>query len=101
MSRSVSGDEFVVKATATFDSSYLTGGESFSASTLGLSYITSVVVNDSKGYTYDTVVASGGATCKLLAYWDDGNATSDGALVQVTSTTDMSAVAPKITVYGK
>jgi len=99
--RKSSGNQFKMTATATFDSSYATGGEQFSAATLGLAYIEDVVVNDSKGYTFDPVIATGGLTCKLLAYWDDGNATSDGALVQVTSTTDMSAVAPTITVYGK
>lgn len=101
MTRAKSGDEFKVRATATFDSSYATGGEQFTAAALGLAYITEVAVSKSLGYTYDAVIATGGATCKLLAYWDDGNAASDGALVQVTSATDMSAVAPTITVYGK
>lgn len=102
VSRHKTADQFKINATATFDSSYATGGEAFSASTLGLAYIEDVVVNDSKGYTFDPTVAAGGATCTIKAYYVDyTNTTTDGALIEVASTEDLSSVAPIITVYGK
>lgn len=90
------GDQFKVNATLTFDSSYPTGGESIDASLLGLTIIEDGLVSDSKGYAYDFVPASGGATANVLVY-----TSASGALAQVANATNLSTLAPKIVVYGK
>jgi len=83
------------QATATFDSSYATGGEALAAADLGFSRIISVQVNPSAGYVFEWVASTG----KIKAYWVD--TTVDGAaMAEVTATTDLSAVAPTIEVLG-
>lgn len=62
------GSQFAIPFTATFDSSYLTGGETLTAALFGLDRFENIVAEDSEGYTYDLDVATGGATATLKAY---------------------------------
>lgn len=62
------GTRFGVPFTLTFDTSYATGGETITAADFGLAYFQEITIEDSQGYTFDAVVATGGATAKILAY---------------------------------
>lgn len=95
------GSQFMIPATVTFDSSYLTGGETLTAATFGLDRFENIVVTDSEGYTYDTDIATGGATALLKAYYADYSTSTDGALIEVANTVDLSAVSVNIMVYGR
>jgi hypothetical protein len=85
----VVGDEREVRGTVAFDASYPTGGEAFSKSAIGLpATIADIRFDPSAGYVpvYDY------ANDKVLVYWGDNNNASDGPLVEVASTTDLSAL---------
>lgn len=59
-------------ATITFDTSYVTGGESLSASSLGLSRITRVLVNQVDGYTCEIVYPTVEPSSVLFKMWEGG-----------------------------
>ena len=89
----VFGDRRVTQTDVVFDSSYPTGGESLTASDLGLTYvdfaIAKVKVNGTGSVvnvTYDI------ANKKLIAYT---------AAAEVADTTDISAVTATVTAFGK
>lgn len=64
-----SGNQFIISGKVAFDSSYPTGGESFSAASIGLAYIDSIEVNSvDSGYLIDPSLTAGGTTCTLKAY---------------------------------
>ena len=86
-----------VTATVTFDSSYATGGEAISASSLGLDRLDFIWAVTQDGY----VPSWNGSTTapKVKLYWVD--TTTDGAaLAEVPSTTDVSAVVVRIFAFG-
>ena len=62
------GSQKKVSGTMNFDSSYAGGGESLTAMMLGLGIIEEVVFQQSKGYNFDTVIATGGATARIKVY---------------------------------
>lgn len=70
--RESAGSQFKVRGTLTFDNSYLTGGESLSAALLGLDRIEEVDFEDSMGYTFDGIIAAGGASALVKAYYTAG-----------------------------
>lgn len=80
----------------TFDSSYPTGGESLTAAQLGLNKVTVVIPLTASGYVgeYDLT------NSKLKAFYGDNNNASDGPLVEVANTTDLSAVTMNLVVIG-
>lgn len=72
-----------------FDSSYPTGGESLTASDLGFAGTVDLLLAEPQsGYVfeYDRV------NSKLLAYYGDNNNASDGPLIEVPNTTNLSTV---------
>ena len=93
----VPGNRKFVTATVTFDSSYATGGEAISLTSLGLNRLDFLWAVTSDGY----VPSWNGSTTapKVKLYWVD--TTTDGAaLAEVPSTTDVSAVVVRIFAFG-
>lgn len=80
----------------TFDSSYPTGGEALTAAQLGLNKVVHVAPAPASGYVgeYDLT------NSKLKAYYGDNNNASDGPLIEVPNTTDLSAVVMYLVVIG-
>lgn len=87
----VVGTEREVRGTVAFDASYPTGGESLSglAAACGLSLVNDVKFFPHEGFVFEW----DSANAKVLAYYGDNDNASDGALVQVPNTTDISAQA--------
>lgn len=81
------GYEAVVKS-FDFDSSYPTGGESLTASDLGLGSVVFVLAEPKAGYVF----AYDYTNQKLLAYRGDNDAGADGPLVEVANGVNLSAV---------
>jgi hypothetical protein len=73
--------------TIAFDSSYPTGGEALDIGSAS-EVILHVQAGPKSGYVFEFDYANQ----KLLAYYADNNNASDGALIQVPDTTDLSAV---------
>ena len=73
--------------TLAFDSSYPTGGESFTASDVGMDFFHLVECNSDDGYVFKWDKAN----AKILAYYADYDAGADGALIQAANTLDLSA----------
>jgi hypothetical protein len=93
----VPGNRKFVTATVTFDSSYATGGEAISLTSLGLNRLDFIWAVTQDGY----VPAWDGSTTapKVKLFWVD--TTTDGAaLAEVPSTTDVSAVVVRIFAFG-
>jgi hypothetical protein len=93
----VPGNRKFVTANVTFDSSYATGGEAISVSSLGLTRLDFMWVSPSDGYIaqWDGSLTSP----KVELFWVD--TTVDGAaLAEVASTTDVSAVTVKVFAFG-
>jgi hypothetical protein len=93
----VPGNRKFVTATVTFDSSYVTGGEAITASSLGLDRLDFIWAVTQDGY----VPSWNGSTTapKIKLYWVD--TTTDGAaLAEVASTTDVSTVVARIFAFG-
>lgn len=93
----VPGNRKFVTATVTFDSSYATGGEAISLTSLGLNRLDFIWAVTQDGY----VPAWDGSTTapKIKLFWVD--TTTDGAaLAEVPSTTDVSAVVVRIFAFG-
>ena len=90
----------ITSGTLTFDDSYPTGGEAITAANVGLNRaIDRIIIESAAGYVfkYDK------ANKKVLAYYADYDASSDGALIQVANTTDLSAsaIAPGYIAVGQ
>lgn len=90
------GGLLVVVKDVTFDSSYVTGGESLTASMLGFTTVKSVVAPAAGGYVFEYDYVNS----KLLAYYADYDAGADGALIQVAGAVDLSAVVTRILAVG-
>jgi hypothetical protein len=94
------GDRWQTVSTATFDSSYLTDGESLTKAQLGFASTTDPEFNVTAQPTAGYVAEYDHTNSKLLLYWVD--TTVDGAaLAQVASTTDVSAVVVRVVATGK
>jgi hypothetical protein len=91
----VPGNRKLVTATITFDSSYVTGGEPLVLADLGLSRVDFITVSSGQGYhgAWDGSLTAP----KILAY---RQTSATGALVEVPSTTDLSAINFKVLVLG-
>lgn len=93
------GDEYETYKTVAFDSSYPTGGEPLTAADLGFSVAPRDVRIEPKGgyvFEYDRT------NSKVLAYYGDNNNASDGPLIEVPNTTDLSAITGvKVIARGK
>lgn len=93
------GDEYETYKTIAFDSSYPTGGESLTATDLGFAAMPRDVRVEPKGgyvFEYDRTNST------VLVYYGDNNNASDGALIQVPDTTDLSAITGvKVIARGK
>lgn len=88
-----------VRGTVTFDSSYATGGESFTAADLGLTQITDFTCE--LGATgYAGVWDRSKTAPKLMAFYGDNNNASDGPLIEVPSTTNLSTVVCRFAAQG-
>lgn len=81
------GRKTEIKGTLAFDSSYPTGGETLIKSQVGLQTIDRMNIQ-AAGYVcqYDS------ANNKVLVYYGDNNNASDGPLIEVPNTTDLSAL---------
>ena len=93
----VPGNRKFVTATVTFDSSYATGGEAISLTSLGLNRLDFLWAVTSDGY----VPAWDGSTTnpKIELFWVD--TTTDGAaLAEVPSTTNVATVVARIFAFG-
>lgn len=84
-------DAFVTINKVDFDSSYPTNGETLTSADLGFSDVANnltVLCFPKAGY----VAEYDGANAKIKVYWGDNNNASDGPLVEVANTTDISAI---------
>ena len=77
----------IMYGTFDFDSSYPTGGEAMDLSN-EFKEVLWVLMTPNSGYVFQYDKAAK----KILAYWYDYDATADGAAVEVTAATNMSAV---------
>ena len=85
--RGVNGNKRWVRGTITFSSSYSTGGDTgLTPAALGMDSIENMDINNAADYSLEYVYATG----LVLAFWGDYSNGSDGAFVQVTSTTNLS-----------
>lgn len=91
----VDGKRRQVTGTVTFDNSYLTGGETFTARDFGLDLIEHVSVESRAGYL---ISWNGSVSAPTLLAHQQSAAT--GALTQVPNATDLSAVSVDIMVIG-
>lgn len=80
------GNQTKVPVTATFSSTYATGGETITAAALGLSVIQDVALEDSGGYSYDAILASDGSSFKLKA-WKGASGTISAPTASYTTRT--------------
>ena len=62
------GNQYKISGTATFDASYATGGETLTAAQLGLTEISGVIMEDSLGYTFDTIRNTSGSQALIRVY---------------------------------
>lgn len=94
------GARRVALVTATFDSSYATGGEAFDPASYGIVGTPFMVLAEPRPGTADTyVVRYDSANKKLMAFWVD--TTVDGAaLAEVASTTNLSALVVDVLVVA-
>lgn len=92
------GTQRMVVADVTMDSSYATNGESVTAASFGLSRLDRLVCYPASGY----IPQWNGSTSapKIKVYYGDNNNASDGPLIEVPNTTDLSAITFSVEAYG-
>lgn len=100
----VDGTQKLVQCLVTFDSSYLTGGELFPPSLLGMYAFTSVNV-EAAGLdaTHAFVFAWNGlqgALSTIKAFWGDNANGASAQFIEVTPTTNLAAAVCSVTVRG-
>jgi hypothetical protein len=94
----VFGTQKVWQGTVGFDDSYPTGGEVFTPAGVGFVAFDRVDVAPKNGYVFQFDYTNN----KILAYYGDYSESSDGPLVQVANTADLSGVTGvELTVYGR
>lgn len=97
------GNRRVVTGQVTFDASYPTGGESLPLSALGLAALENLsITNVAAASTTTQVIAwdKSKTAPLLLAFYGDNNNASDGNLIQVPDTTDLSATVARFEATG-
>lgn len=99
--RGKNATQFSIPFTLTFDDSYPTGGETITAVNFGLDRFENISISQSKGYTFDAIIAAGGATALIKAYYAEYSTSTDGVLIDVANETDLSAVSVTGVAYGK
>lgn len=86
-------------STVTFDSSYVTGGEPITPAMFGLSRIVAVYAfATATGYVPVWNRSTSAPT--LMAFYGDNNNASDGPLIEVPNTTNLSTVIADVIVIG-
>lgn len=95
------GQIVTVDGTITFDSSYLTGGEAFAPSSIGLSSILNLQLTVSVPLTATELVtpAYDSANDAIQLFWTGGALSSE--LDEITSATDVSAVVLNFVAKGR
>lgn len=91
----INGKRRQVTGTVTFDNSYVTGGEPFTARDFGLDLIEHVSVEARNGYVISWNSSASAPT--LLAHQQSA---ATGALTQVPNATDLSTLSVDIMVIG-
>ena len=93
------GDEYETKKTIAFDSSYVTGGMSLTASDLGLSgQVRDVRIDPKAGYVFEYDYTNS----KVIVYYGDNNNVADGPLIEVPAATNLSTVTGvRVTARGR
>ena len=86
--QTIMGIKQVVVFDVDFDDSYPTNGETVTASSIGLRNIDLLMASPTAGYVFEYDYSNS----KLKAYYADYDAASDGALIEVANTTDLSGV---------
>ena len=86
----------VLFGTITFDSSYPTGGESVTFPGITTGEIGIVLIQNKGGYSFSFDKTNS----KVLAYYDELSAGTDGVQIQVASSVDLSAVTADFAVFG-
>lgn len=95
--RTVYGNRRVVIADVTFDSSYLTGGESLTPSDLGLTAVDRIDAGVSTG---GYVIVYDHTNSKLMAFQGDNTNAAAAPLIQVPNATNLSAVSVRVDAIG-
>lgn len=97
------GRQRLVRGTITFDSSYPTGGEAVAVASLGLTALTRLDVFPGLGSSttgYVPVWDGSTSSPKVLALMGDNNNASDGPLIEVANTTNLSAFSFRFEAHG-
>ena len=94
------GTQRVRKGTVTFDSSYATGGETFTPADLGLAFLTDLQVEVDATAGYVPVWNRSTTAPKLMAFYGDNNNAADGPLIEVPNATNIATAAARFTAYG-
>ncbi len=93
----VPGNRKFVTADVTFDSSYATGGEAISVSSLGLTRLDFMWVSPDDG---SLPQSDGSLTSPKIKLFGVDTTVDGAALAEVASTTDVSSVAVKVFAFG-
>lgn len=96
--RQLVGNKRQVAGTVTFDSSYATGGETFTAADLGLSSITDVSIEDASGYNIFWNRSTTAPTLQVFQGDNTNVAAAPG--IQVPNATNLSTLTTRIKVTG-
>lgn len=97
------GNSFIVTADAAFSGTYTTGGESFTAASIGLTAITDVYVHPAEDGSANAYVARwNGSTSapKIKLFIGDNNNASDGPLIENPNATSLTGVASRVLIFG-
>lgn len=97
--RQLVGNKRQVSGTVTFDSSYPTNGESFTAADLGLTAITNFEAQPST-VGYVAVWDRSTSAPKLMAFYGDNNNASDGPLIEVPNATSLTTSVHRFVATG-
>ena len=96
----VPGNRKFVTANVTFDSSYATGGEAISASSLGLTRLDFMWVSPSDGYVAQWDGSLTTPKIKLFGTNKDVVGVTTGPLTEVASAVDVSSVVVQVFAFG-
>ena len=95
--RGVVGDLRYADLSLAWDSSYPTGGESFTPADAGMDTFHVVSAHQKSGYTFEMDYTNN----KILAYYYDYNGSADAVAIQVANAVDLSGVtSQKVFVIG-
>jgi hypothetical protein len=102
LKRIASGNQVTIIADAAFDSAYVTGGEPFTAISLGLSRIDRVRVDGQKsGYLFDGPISTDTLSARLMVYAGTGGGTAAAqTFTGATPSSDLNLATPRFTGTG-